>query len=87
MDAERIFWETLEEFGSLNFIEFIYEEITYQAVGNSDGSFWIYERDNENDEDTQEFYSIEDLLDKSSIEGKTFREIMHSPELKYFCFF
>ncbi len=72
----------------MNFIEFIYKGVTYQAVGNSDKSCFICTFD-ENDETIMmgEFSNIDDMLDTPSIEKKTFREIMHSSELEYFCFF
>lgn len=88
MNAEKTFWQGLKDCGSLDYIDFTYQSKDYQVVGDhGDGICFIctYSDDNE----TQilgEFSSIDDLLDRSDIDGKTFREIMHSPDLEYFCF-
>lgn len=88
MDAEKTFWEGMKEFGSLDYIDFTWQHKDYQVVGDhGDGVCFICTYDAKGETITLgEFTSIDDLLDKSNLEGKTFREIMHSPDLEYFCF-
>ncbi len=78
----------MKEYGSLDYIDFTYQGKDYQVVGDhGDGVCFICTYDTDDNANILgEFNSIEDLLDKSALGGKSFREIMHSPDLEFFCF-
>lgn len=90
MGVEQHFWKYLKEYGSMDFVEFAYKGVKYQAVGDhGDGIYAIYIV-NDQGEDTLvgEYPSMEDMMDKSIVaDGLSLRQVFNRIELKDFLWF